>query len=76
LGNGLGGILSPGHEDGKRIQDLQGDVAIELRIMSPIYLTHAALTDEGDDFIGTKAGAGAQRHRRDSTEFVTSNAAM
>ena len=34
-------------------QDLQGDVALQLRVVRAIDLSHAALTDEGRHAVGT-----------------------
>ena len=41
-------------------QELQRDIAIELRVARAIDLTHPAHADAGDDFIGTEACAGRQ----------------
>ncbi len=38
-------------------QDFEGYVPTELRIVSAVDLTHAALADEGGNFIGAEAGA-------------------
>ena len=43
-------------------QDLQRDIAIELRIARAKHLAHAAGADLGGDFVGTEAGARGQSH--------------
>ena len=43
-------------------QDLQRDIAIQLRIPGAIHLTHAACADRSDDFIRSEAGTWTQRH--------------
>jgi hypothetical protein len=42
-------------------QNLQRDIAIQLRIAGAIHLAHA-FTDRGGDLVRTKAGAGSQGH--------------
>ena len=44
----------------QRRQDLDGDLALELGVRSPIDLPHSALTDQGGDFIDAEAGAGSE----------------
>ena len=41
-------------------QDLQRDVAIELRVAGAIDLAHAACADLRGDFVGAEAGAGSE----------------
>ena len=36
-------------------QDLQGDVAIQLRVAGAVHLAHRARTKRRDDFVGTDA---------------------
>ena len=43
-------------------KNFQGDGAIEPRIGRAVDLTHAALANEGDDFVRAQAGTGAERH--------------
>ena len=43
-------------------EDFEGHIAPELRVLGPIHLPHAALADEGGDFIGAEAGARLERH--------------
>jgi hypothetical protein len=43
-------------------QDLDGDIAVEVRIARAIDLAHAARAEGGDEFMGAKTGAAAQRH--------------
>ncbi len=43
-------------------QELQRDLAVELRVGGLPHLSHAALADEGGNVIMPKAGAGLQRH--------------
>ena len=46
---------------GERVgQDLQRDVAIELRVAGPIHLPHAAFADLRGDFVDAEAGAGSE----------------
>ena len=47
----------------RRRQDLDGDLAFELRVGRPVDLAHAAGTDGGDHFIGTETGAGSEGQR-------------
>ena len=44
-------------------QDLQRDVAIELRVARAIDLAHAACAEGRDDLVGAEARAGGQRHQ-------------
>jgi len=46
----------------RRQQDLQRNVAIELRIPRPIYLAHAAGANRGNDFVRPESDAGTERH--------------
>ena len=43
-------------------EDCEGHVPAELRVPGPIYLAHAALTDEGGHFVGAEVGAWCQGH--------------
>ena len=43
-------------------QDLEGHGSIQLRVPGPIHLAHAALADEGGDFVGAKADTWAEGH--------------
>jgi hypothetical protein len=45
-------------------QDLDGHVALQLRVRGPVDLAHAAGADLRGDLIGTDTAAGCQRHRR------------
>ena len=44
-------------------QDLERDGAIQASVARAIDLAHAAGAERGEDFVGTEAGAGGQRHR-------------
>ena len=50
-------------------QDLDRDVAIELRIARAIDLAHAAPTELADHFISAQAGARSQRHMTGALRF-------
>ena len=39
-------------------QDFESHIAPELRVVSAVDLSHAALTDEGSDLVGAERGAG------------------
>ena len=41
-------------------QDLDGDLALQLRVGGPIHLAHPAFADLGGDFVGAEAGAGSE----------------
>ncbi len=41
-------------------QDLERDVAIELRVAGPIHLSHAAFADLRGDFVDAEARAGGE----------------
>ena len=41
-------------------QDLDRDLAFELRVLRAIDLAHAARAERGDDFVGTEACAGSE----------------
>ena len=43
-------------------QDLDGDVAIELRVAGAVDLAHAARADRRDDFVRAKPRSDGQRH--------------
>ncbi len=43
-------------------EDFEGHVPVELGVPCPIHLTHAALANEGGDFVGAEAGARAEGH--------------
>jgi len=43
-------------------QALQGDGAIELRVASPVHLTHPTGADGLDDLVRAQAGSGGQAH--------------
>ena len=46
---------------GERVrQDLERDVAIQLRVARAIHLAHAARADERNDFVDAEAGAGCE----------------
>ena len=45
--------------DGRR-QDLDGDLALQPRVGGPIDLAHAALAEQGSDFVDAETGAGSQ----------------
>ncbi len=47
-------------------QDLDRDVAIELRVARPIDLAHAAFADLRGDFVDAETGAGSEGHRERS----------
>ena len=42
-------------------QDLDRDVAIQLRVAGPEDLPHAAFADAGDHFVDTETGTGVKR---------------
>ena len=44
-------------------QDLDRDVAIQLRVARPEDLAHAAFADAGDNFVDTETGTGGKRQR-------------
>ena len=44
-------------------QNLDRDIAIELRVPRAIHLAHAARADRRDDFVRAEMGAGSQGHR-------------
>jgi hypothetical protein len=49
--------------DRERIgQDLERDVAIELRVARAIDLPHSAAADRGEHVVRAKSGSGLQRH--------------
>jgi hypothetical protein len=48
-------------------QDLDRDVAIQLRVAGPIHLAHAACPERREDFVGAQAGAGHEHHFKPST---------
>ena len=56
--------LEPGDPIGircqRRRQDLQGDLALQLRVRRAVYLDHAAHADLGDDFIRAEASTRSQ----------------
>ncbi len=43
-------------------EDLEGDIAVELRVGGLPDLAHPALTEEGSDVVVPEAGAGGQGH--------------
>ena len=48
---------------GERLgQDLQGDLAVELRVGGLIDLAHTPLADEGGHVVMAEAGADLKRH--------------
>src|SRR6266850_6118072 len=50
---------------GKQLgQDLDGDVAPELRVARTIHFAHAARAESGQDFVRAEEGAGCQGHQR------------
>ena len=60
----LGFAREPGEPIGivrERVgQDFERDVAIELRVASPIDLSHPAFADRRSDFVDAEAGAGSE----------------
>lgn len=46
-------------------QNLQRDVTAEPRVDRPVDVAHAACADDGDDLVGTQAGAGGERQARE-----------
>jgi len=50
-------------------QNLQRDVAIELAVARTIDLAHAACAEGRQNFIGTEARAGNERHAEEVTRF-------
>src|SRR5436190_10426860 len=46
----------------QRGQDLQRNVATELRIAGAVDLSHSTGAEERDDFVGAEASAGSQGH--------------
>ena len=49
-----------GSDDEHLRQNLDRDVAIEVRVARPIHFAHAAGSEGGDDFVRTEAGAGGE----------------
>ena len=48
---------------GERLrQDLDGDIAIELRVARSVHLAHAAFADVRGDFVNAEACAGGEGH--------------
>ena len=45
-------------------QDLDRDVAIQLRVAGAVDLAHAARAERGNDFVRTELGTGRERHAR------------
>ena len=41
-------------------QHLEGDLALQRRVLGPVDLAHAAGAQEGEDFVGAEPGAGGQ----------------
>jgi hypothetical protein len=64
--SGAGFLLEPAKSLGIvgkcRRQHLDGDFAAEARITGAVHLAHPAGTEQGDDFIWAKVGAGRERH--------------
>ena len=46
----------------RRRQDLQRDLALQLRVKRPIHATHSTLTDLRGDFVHAESGAGNEGH--------------
>ena len=44
-------------------KNLQSDITTELGVAAAVYLSHAALSDDGDDFVRPEARARRERHR-------------
>jgi hypothetical protein len=69
-GNGLGLALEPVQPDfvGGKLgrQDLEGDVAAQLRIAGAIDDTHPAGANDADDFKTAQPAACGQHHRGDA----------
>ena len=63
--------LEPGEPirvSGKGVgQDLQGDIAVELRVVGLSDLSHAPLSEEGGHVVVPEAGADVDSHRWDET---------
>ena len=47
----------------RRWQDLDGDLALQLRVRRAVDLAHAAFADVGCDFIEAESGAGSEGQR-------------
>jgi hypothetical protein len=45
-------------------QDLDRDVAIQLRVTRTIHVAHAAAAKGGDDFVRAKSGASGKSHEQ------------
>jgi hypothetical protein len=43
-------------------QNFEGDVALELRVLGPIHLSHPASTEQGNDFVRADMTAHGERH--------------
>ena len=43
-------------------QDLQGDIAVELRVVRPLHFAHAAFANLGGDLVVAESGADCERH--------------
>jgi hypothetical protein len=57
-----------------RLQYLEGDVALQPRIVGPVDLAHAASAEQGDDIVRAKALTGSERHGRRGSGFVAAAA--
>jgi hypothetical protein len=65
-GDGLGLALEARERVGVggqlRGEDLDGDVAVELRVAGAVDLAHPAGAERREDFVGPETGPGSQRH--------------
>jgi hypothetical protein len=43
-------------------KNLEGNLAVQLRVAGAIHLAHASRTDEGNDFVGAEPGARLEGH--------------
>ena len=46
-------------------QNLERDLALQLRVARPIHFPHAACPERGDDFVRTEPGARGEGHVRE-----------
>ena len=51
-----------GRDGDRRMQDLEGDLAMEARVPRAVYLAHAAHAEEGDDLVGAETATGGERN--------------
>ena len=50
-------------------EDLDGDVAVELRVARAVDLAHAARAERREDLVGTETGSGDESHFAPATSF-------